>query len=140
MEKQKKVVDASVVFKLFDKNEENSKIAEKLKDTHINNQIQIIIPELIFLEVTNALRWKNQKSESLSKISEALFNLQFDIEKITPHILNKTIQNSIKYNITIYDALYVSIAQFHGCEFITADKELYKIPNVVPLEKYDPAV
>jgi len=47
----------------------------------------------------------------------------------------KTIENSVKYNITIYDALYVTLAQIHGTFLITADKKLYKIPNVIALEK-----
>ena len=60
-------------------------------------------------------------------------NLRF--EKITKSIIDKAIEVSFKYKITIYDAIYVALAQIEDCELITADSELYKIPNVVPLEK-----
>ncbi len=135
MEKQKKVIDASVAAKLF-LNEKNSEIAKAIRDKHVNNEIEIIVPELVFLEVANALRWKNEKSEFMTRITETLFGLNFYIVNITQPLLKKSIENSLRYGITIYDALYISIAQFHGCEFITADEELYKVPNVIPLEKF----
>ena len=47
----------------------------------------------------------------------------------------KTIENSVRYNITVYDALYITLAQIHGTFLVTADKGLYKVPNVIALEK-----
>lgn len=136
MEKQKKVVDASVVFKFYDQTEENAEIAVKLRDLHINKEIEITIPELLFLEVTNGLKWKNNKNNFLDKITKSLFDLGFTIEKLTEKNLSIALEISVKYGITVYDALYVAIAQENRCELITADKELYKIPNVLPLEKF----
>ena len=134
MEKQKKVIDASVVVKWF-LNEECSKEALKIREDHIFGEVNLIIPELAFMEVLNALRYKKVDIKRLLEVNKSLFEEQFQIEKINYSVLNKAVENSIKYGITIYDSLYVTIAQLHGAFLITADSELYKIPNVIALDK-----
>ena len=118
MEKQKKVVDASVLAKLF-LNESGKETILRLKSEHLENKITLVVPELLFLEVINTLRYKKDFVQELSKVNMALSDLQL----------------AVKFNITIYDAIYVALAQIEDCELITADSELYEIPNVVPLEK-----
>ncbi|MEK6889101.1 MAG: type II toxin-antitoxin system VapC family toxin [Nanoarchaeota archaeon] len=136
MEKQKKVLDASVIMKIFT-NEKNSDKALAIIEDYESEKTDIIVPELVFLEVLNALRYKKKNEDELKKASNQLFDLELKTEKISSSILNKAINISLEHNITIYDALYVSLAQFNGCPLITADKELFKLPNVIPLEKID---
>ena len=134
MEKQKKVIDASVIVKWF-LNEENSEKALKIREDHILEKTILIIPELTFIEILNALRYKGTNVQRLLDVNKSLWEMQFKVEKINSFILDKAIENSIKYNITIYDSLYVTIAQIHGTSLITADKELLKIPNSISLDK-----
>ncbi len=134
MEKSKKILDASVMVKGFSE-EINSEKAHRLIKKHLEGEILIIVPELIFLEITNALKYKKKDEESIKKVSKDLFNFQFKVEKITEPLLSKAIQISIKNNLTIYDSLYIAISQFYGAPLITADSALYKITNVIPLEK-----
>lgn len=134
MEKQKKVIDASVVFKWFS-NEEDSDKALILKDKHISKEIALIIPELLFLEISNALKYKKDNLKKIQKANEDLWNLQFEIKKLDKQIINLAIEIAIKNNFTIYDSLYIALAQIHETELITADKELVKAPNVKLLEE-----
>lgn len=135
MEKQKnKVIDASVVAKWF-LNEKDSEKALRIREEHISGKTILIVPELIFLEVINTLRYKKVNTDRISYVNKSLWISQFHIHNIDSIILEKAIENSLKYNITIYDALYVTLAQIYGTFLITADKELYKIPNVIALEK-----
>ncbi|MBI2044410.1 type II toxin-antitoxin system VapC family toxin [Candidatus Pacearchaeota archaeon] len=134
MERQKKIVDASVAVKWF-LNEKDSDKALKIREDHISGKIEMVVPELIFLEVANALKCKKLNVERILYANKSLWISQFDIPKADSYFLEKAIENSIKYNITVYDALYVTLAQIHGAFLITADKELYKIPNVIALEK-----
>ena len=55
MERQKKIVDASVMVKIFAEEEDSDK-ASKLLEEHINGNVTLMAPELIFLETLNALR------------------------------------------------------------------------------------
>ncbi|MEK6917511.1 MAG: type II toxin-antitoxin system VapC family toxin [Nanoarchaeota archaeon] len=134
MEKQKKVVDASVIVKWF-VSEKDSDKAVKIRDEHVAGKTLLIAPELAFIEVLNALKYKGVSEEKLLEVNKSLWDLQLKIENIRASLLDKAINCSLKNKITLYDAIYVVLAQMFGSELITADSELYKIPNVVPLEK-----
>lgn len=136
MEKQKKVLDASVLFKLFSE-EIYSDVATKLIEEHVNGKSLLIITSFTILEIMNGLRYKEKSSEKLKLANEYLKNLELKVDNITKELVDKAIDISYKYKITIYDALYIALSQFHGCPLITADKELYKIPNIIPIEKFE---
>jgi predicted nucleic acid-binding protein len=133
MEKQKKVLDASVIIKCFT-NEIDSDKADKLIRLHVAKEIEIIIPDLLFLEVLNSFRFKNKDEKALRIILSDLEEFQFEVQNLTKYLLHKAIEISTKNNLTIYDSLYVALAQFHGVPLITADKDLFTLPNVIPLK------
>lgn len=133
MEKQTQVLDASVIVKWFSKEELTSNALE-LKEKHISGDIIITLPDIVFIEVTNALRYKDNNEEALLNVNKSLWNMEFKIEKINEMLLSKAIIIAKKHNITIYDAVYVALAQIYNSPLITTDTELYKIPNVIPLE------
>jgi len=134
MEKQTQVVDASVVVKWFTE-ETDSEKARHLQELHVKREIVLAIPSILFAEVLNALKFKNNKESDLNKANEALWKNQFKIQPTNESLFLKAIENSSKYNLTIYDALYVATAQLNGAPLITADSALFNIPNVVSLEK-----
>lgn len=133
MERQEKLIDASVIVKWFSK-EENSDKALRLKEGHISQELRLIIPELSLIEVINALRYKEKDESKLKDANKTLQDIQLGIKSITKDLINKAIENALKYDITIYDSIYVSLAQMYGCPFVTADSTLYSIPNVISLE------
>lgn len=135
MEKQKKVLDASILVKWFSQ-EENTEKALALREQHISQEIEIFIPELAFLEVINSLRYKKKNEKELEKAINDLWNIQINVVALSTDILGKTAKIALGNNLSIYDSLYIAIAQLHGCPLITSDTEIYKIPNVIPLEKY----
>ena len=49
-----------------------------------------------------------------------------DIYIITPtvEVMRKSVEIALKNDITVYDAVYVSLAELLECRFITADKKL----------------
>ncbi len=135
MEKQKTlVIDASVMVKWF-LNEEYSDKARLIKSDLEKGDISIIVPEFLFLEIINSLKYNKVKEKNILAANKILFEAGFTVVRLNDAIISKTIENSIKHNITVYDALYVTLAQIHGTFLITADKELYKVPNVIALEK-----
>lgn len=123
MERQKKVVDASVALKWFLK-EENSDKAEKLLKLHIESEILIVIPELFFYEVINGLRYKKTTLENLRKSITELFDLQLHYESVSEKIMIRTTEISSEYDLTIYDATYISLAEKMNAKLITADEKI----------------
>src|SRR3989338_8537166 len=132
MERQKKVLDASVLVKWFSKEEDTDK-ALALLEQHSKEEIEILVPEIAFLEVINSLRYKKKDEEELQKALDLLLDIQLRTIVLTKDILRKSIKIAVNENLTIYDSLYAAIAQLYGCLLITADKELYGVPNVIPL-------
>lgn len=133
MAPEKKIVDASVFVKWF-LNERGAEKARQLREEHIAGRILIVVPELAFLEVLNALRYKGKSEDYLLKVNQLLCDTQLHVEKINTFLLDKAIQVALKYDLSLYDALYVSLANLFGTTLITADKALKGIPNTVLLD------
>ena len=135
MERQKTlIVDASVAVKWFI-HEENSEKAIKFREDSLSGKFNLIVPELLFLEVINTLRYKKINAEKILYTNKSLWESQFKIHNIDDFLMEKIIDISIKNDISVYDAVYVAISQLYGVPLVTADKKLYKIPNVIALEK-----
>lgn len=113
--------------------EEKKEEAVELREKHIREEIQIIVPELIFLEVINTLKFKGDYKEKLEKANKSLWDMELHVEPMNQFILEKSIQLSINHNLTLYYALYAALAQIHACSLITEDKKLKKFPNAVSL-------
>ncbi len=124
MEKEKVVVDASIVAKWF-LEEEYSGQALKLRDDYIGGSFQIVVPSLLEYEVLNALRYSGVYSpEELRSIGLALNKYGFETRELGGELKAKTIALAIEHNITIYDASYIALAKTLNAKLYTADNEL----------------
>jgi len=128
MERQKKVIDASICVKLF-ADEENSDKAFKLIERYNNEEIVLIAPSLIFLETLNALKYKKFDKFALEKSNRDMFDFQFEIIDVDKDILEISIRLSNQHNLSIYDSFYAAISEKYNAELVTADDKLSKIPN-----------
>jgi len=135
MERQKKIVDASIIVKWFSK-EDQSVEAVELRDRHINGEVELVVPELVFMETLNALRYKKLKPKILDKINKDLWNVQLEVVGLSDYLLSKAIEFSIRNDLSIYDAVYVALSQVYEAEFITADKKLLELPNSISLDRF----
>mgnify|MGYP001558480899 CR=1 FL=1 len=134
MERQTKILDASIIVKWFSE-EKDSEKAVILRDKHAQKEINIAISQITTLEVLNALRYKKKNEEELKKANEDIENMQLLILPTDPVILNKSIELSLKHNLTLYDALYLSLAEFYNLSLITEDSAFINLKNVTMLEK-----
>ena len=132
MARQKTVIDASVIVKWF-VDEEGTEKALKLRADHIDGRILIAVPELLFLEVLNALRYKGATIRKLNEANDALWDIQLQVEKTNKFILEKANELAMKHNLSLYDAIYLAFAIVNGSPLITADKQLAKADNTIIL-------
>lgn len=134
------IVDASVAYKWFAKNEENSDLALTILQRHVNGQEKIIVPDLILYELANA--WVTKTAISTVKIKANLKDLQdagLEIESPTFDLMSKAATFARKYRLSVYDAIYAILAKDKRCNLITADKkfvEKINLPFVKLLEEY----
>src|SRR3990170_3236196 len=123
-ESQNVVVDASIAVKWFVP-EQDSEEALTLRDQHIKGRLTLFAPALIIYEVANALRYRSDITKAdLEHNIEALF--QLDMTLITPSSKStaKATLTARRLGITVYDAVYVELAEDIGCKLVTADDEL----------------
>jgi len=122
------VIDTSVVLKWFLSDEKFSRPALALLDKYVSFELEIVAPSLLEYEVLNGLqiagkRGRIPKDKTIMAV-EGFLGLEIekrDISSFYPRIMHF----SETYNLTVYDASYLGVADEEGIELITADKNLY---------------
>jgi predicted nucleic acid-binding protein len=98
-----------------------------LRDLHISGRSTIYVPGLALLEVLNAIRFSPKADEEAGEMAfEALQDLHLEIRSADVDVLRKANAIAWAYKITIYDALYVALAEQVGYPLITADEVIVK--------------
>jgi predicted nucleic acid-binding protein len=122
------VLDASVGVKWFSpKDEAALKQALSLRDAHIFQQILVMVPDLFYYEVTNAVTNKKSFSNQMvQSVASSLFSLNLQTITIATELLCAAADISRQFNITIYDSCYVAIAAGHHCPLVTANPRHHK--------------
>ncbi|WP_054843230.1 type II toxin-antitoxin system VapC family toxin [Vulcanisaeta souniana] len=104
------VCDASVIVKWVIK-EDYSDYAEKIRIGHLNGRITVVVPSIAIAEVASALRkyyLRGLISEDyLRRALNLLRDSLLSIYGITWESIISASELSIKYGISIYDAVYV---------------------------------
>jgi predicted nucleic acid-binding protein len=120
------VIDASVLIKFYVP-EILSDRAERLLASVEKKEIDLLAPDLIYPEAGNIL-WKKQRLKELTRpeveqITDAILWLPFKIE-VSKSLLPVAVDIAIAYGMTVYDALYLSLAKVYETTMITADRKL----------------
>ena len=120
-----RVVDASVIVKIA-KEEEGTEEALKIKQEHVEGREKIIVPNLLFYEVANALRYAPElEEEDISNFLQILDDLDFEVIALDVKDIAKAVSWAKQKNITVYDAAYLALAREFEVELITADVALF---------------
>lgn len=137
---KKVVIDASVAARWYVQ-EEWSDAAIKVRQDYEKGLIGLVVPHLLFYEVSNALRYSpDHNAYDVSEYIVSLIDMQLDSRSLTKEDIGKTVTLAFQLNITMYDAAYFALSQSLGVSFVTADLKLYKklgSDNVVLLSDYD---
>ena len=137
------VLDASVLAKWFlHQQEADRERAIALRDLHISGRSTIYIPRLALLEVLNAVRFSPKADEEAGETAlETLQDLNLETKSAEVDLLRKANAIAWAYKITIYDALYVALAEQVGYPLITADEMMVRKLKghriVVPLRELE---
>jgi len=132
------VIDASVLIKFYVPEILSDK-AEELLNRVAQGDVMLLAPDLIYPEVGNIL-WKKQRMKELTRpeveeITDAIVSLPLNIEA-SKLLLPLAIDIGIAYRITVYDALYISMARVYETKMITADRKLADAMAKTDLKEY----
>jgi predicted nucleic acid-binding protein len=134
------VVDSSVVIKWFVP-EVQSAEARRILDGYLTGALRLIAPDLLDAEVGNIV-WKKHLAQGMA-IADAEETLELfqslAIERISnAALLRDAWSIAVRHHRTVYDSLYVALAQRERCSFVSADDKLVRaigphFPNVISL-------
>ncbi len=113
-----KVVDASVGFKwIVPEGDSDKAIALQSEELHA--------PDFFPVEMANAFRMSEMRGR-IPKAQTALDDLLLQLPKLHSAIvlLPRALEIAAQARRSVYDSLYVALAEFEQCELVTADQRL----------------
>jgi len=119
------VLDSSVVIKWFSQ-EEYTDLALKIRDNFVNGNVEIVVPDLLLYEISNALRYnKNIKKSEVNGAIKSLIEIGIKIIVPTEDVMMTAISIAYTHDLTVYDAYFIALAKELDFIFVTADERLY---------------
>jgi predicted nucleic acid-binding protein len=89
-----------------------------------------IAPELLVAEMANVIVKKRKRGELRDDESVVLLSDLLSVPvRLLPHspILSKAFELAWEHNLTVYDTLYLALAEARGAVLFTADDRLLKV-------------
>jgi predicted nucleic acid-binding protein len=130
------VLDASVLIKWFS-NEEYTDRALKLRDDFLQGYAELVVPDLLLYEVSNALRYNpNYNENDVIESVDSLYDMGINIIIPTGDVIKSAINLAFTHDVTLYDAFYAALAKEIDFTLITADAKFYRKTNNLGFIKF----
>src|SRR5512136_2467465 len=129
------VVDTSIVFKWYRQpgDEEYVPQAVSILEQHLHGDFEIHVPDLLFYELCNILRFKEPLvSKDALTILRETFSLALQAHSIDPLFAEEAFRFAREHGITFYDASFVALYHLLQASFITADQKLFAKVRTLP--------
>ena len=118
------VVDASIAVKWVIP-EVLSDLADRVRD----GEADVLAPDLLLVEVANALWRKTTVKEISAREADAAFDLVrrsgIDLRPTAP-LLPRAMDLARRIDHPVYDCVYLALAEREGVAFVTADQRLLR--------------
>jgi len=120
------VLDSSVVIKWFSQEIHTEKALE-LRERFLKGENVIAVPDLQLYEIANALRYKKElQKRNVADAVKSLLDLGITIVVPTMDVVERAVEIAYDFDVTIYDAYFVALAESLSFTFVTADKKLHQ--------------
>lgn len=119
------VLDTSVVVKWF-LQEPGTEAAEWYLERILSEEAKAIVPSSLFYELANVL-WVRRRDGLTEEAGRKVWN---ELERVPLDIANwrelfpDAITVAFRHEISVYDAVFVSLAEHRSCDLVTADEKL----------------
>jgi predicted nucleic acid-binding protein len=120
------ILDASVIYKwIVNEDEISTRKARAIRQRYLSGKEKISAPDILLYEIGNIFAYKTKLSSiDRSHGWNSFLLLEVPVIAATPPFISTCLTYSQKYQISVYDAAYVVLAQKRKCIFITADTKL----------------
>lgn len=118
------VVDASVACKWY-LDEVWSDVARRL----LVEEVRLAVPRFFFLETCSVMAKRHRRSEvaadDVRAVAESLERLPLSVWPDSA-LLRDTVQAALRYRCSVYDSMYLALAERIDGRLVTADRRLVK--------------
>lgn len=123
------IVDASVALKWHLRDEQYVPQADALFKAFSLGEAEIRSPSFIRYEIANALLIASQRGRIDFEVAQEQFRdflaLAIHQSEDADDLVTSAMDLASKLNVTVYDALYLALADQLGSALVTADRQLY---------------
>jgi predicted nucleic acid-binding protein len=118
------ILDTSVVLKWFlEKDESDVALARKLRETFLSRRCTLGAPDLLLVEVANALTAGHRSSpKEVSEAIEVILEIGLHLFELQFPALVKAIGLASTYGVTVYDSCFLAVAIESDALLVTADE------------------
>jgi predicted nucleic acid-binding protein len=116
------VPDASVVAKWLLAGEEGADLALRLRDSYLSGETLLAMPALVLYEIASV--FTNRRGIPLSagrEFVKLVNSLEIPVIQPDPAALGAAMEIARRSGVSLYDAVYVQLAQEIGGCWVTAD-------------------
>ncbi len=138
------VIDARVAVKWF-LSESHSDQALLIRDRFVDGEYKLIAPDLMLSELANVL-WKRRELVDEATALDIVRDLLALGVALVPseQIIIRAYRIARRHSRTVYDSMYLALAESRNCDMVTADERLYyavekHLPFVHLLSEWEPA-
>lgn len=135
------VLDTSVIIKWFSTHgEDDLESALRLRDGLVSGNCSAVVPDLLFYELANALRYNpNFTCDDAKDAVAAVNDMGFAVRGADPALMARAMEMAFAFNVTVYDAYFLALAESEGSAFVTADYRFFErvkeAGNIVRLDR-----
>lgn len=115
------VIDSSVAFKWFDTSEYGAEEAARLLDAHAADEIALVAPAHLPLEVANAASTHRVPLPQLLEVAKGLAAADLLLAPLDDGLLVDSLRIAHEDGHSLYDAVFIALASRLDCELVTAD-------------------
>jgi predicted nucleic acid-binding protein len=128
------VLDTSVVLKWFSEFGENDlPQAIQLRQALLEGSVLFTVPELLFYELANALRYNpSLSSKDVQEALDSVIDMGLVVKGVDKRVMAEAISIAFKYGVTVYDAYFLALSRIERKPLIIAD---YKFAEKVKASK-----
>lgn len=118
------VLDTSVAVKWFIREEDSDKAAD-LRHAHGRAELLLHAPDILLMELANALRYSPLVSaEEIPQALRLFSGLAINVAPFDLNILISSTALSLDRDLAVYDAYFLALAQALEMPLITADRKM----------------
>lgn len=119
------ILDSSVIFKWFYKEEDSDKALSLYQSIKVENT-PLSLPRLLYYEIGNAVLYHKPFSrEKLDRAEEILRTIPINFHDFTFSEWRRIIKSADHYSVSFYDFTYIYLAERLQTYLITADSKLF---------------